>query len=155
MPRLLKAVLAVLLPLAAGGYSGYLTAGAINDWFLTLNKPSFNPPSWVFGPVWTLLYLLMGWSLYRIWRLPASTQRSTAMGVFFIQLILNFFWSLIFFRWQAMGFALLEIALLWISIAAMIHLFRKLDSTAGYINIPYLLWVSFATALNTAYWVLN
>lgn len=155
MPRSIKDIIAIMLPMVIGGYSGYLTAGAVNDWYLTLNKPSFNPPSWVFGPVWTTLYIVMGWSLYRIWCLPATPQRNKAMAVFFLQLTLNFFWSLIFFRWQAMGIALLEIALLWLSIAAMIHLFRKLDTAAGLVNIPYLLWVSFATVLNAAYWVLN
>jgi len=144
-----------MLPLVVGGISGFFTAGAVNDWYLTLNKPSFNPPSWVFGPVWTLLYLLMGWSLYRIWSLPASAQRNKAISVFFIQLTLNFFWSLIFFRWQAMGVALIEISALWITILWMIQLFRKLSPSAAIINIPYLLWVSFATALNAAYWSLN
>lgn len=155
MPNLFKAIIAILLPLVVGGCSGYLTAGAVNDWYLTLNRPSFNPPSWVFGPVWTTLYLVMGWSLYRIWRLPQTPQRNKAITIFTMQLTLNFFWSLIFFRWQAIGFALLEIVFLWFSITTMIHLFRKLDPPAGLINIPYLLWVSFATALNAAYWVLN
>jgi len=155
MPRILKAIIAIMLPLVVGGISGFFTAGAVNDWYLTLNKPSFNPPSWVFGPVWTLLYLLMGWSLYRIWSLPASAQRNKAISVFFIQLTLNFFWSLIFFRWQAMGVALIEISALWITILWMIQLFRKLSPSAAIINIPYLLWVSFATALNAAYWSLN
>lgn len=151
----IKAIVGILSPLVVGGYSGYLTAGAVNDWYLTLNRPSFNPPSWVFGPVWTALYLLMGWSLYRIWRLPPTPQRNRAIMLFSFQLILNFFWSIIFFRWQAIGCALLDIVLLWFSIAAMIHFFKKLDTAAGLVNIPYLLWVSFATALNAAYWVLN
>lgn len=155
MPRALKAIVSIILPLVIGGTSGYLTAGSVNDWYLTLNKPSFNPPSWVFGPVWTTLYIVMGWSLYRIWRLPPASQRNKAIAVFFFQLTLNFFWSLIFFRWQSLGMALAEIVVLWISIVTMIRLFRKLDGIAGLINIPHLLWVSFATVLNAAYWVLN
>lgn len=155
MGKSLKLILAILLPMVVGGFSGFLTANAINGWYATLHQPSFNPPNWVFGPVWTTLYLIMGISLYRIWRLPVSVERNQAIKIFTLQMTLNFFWSLIFFKWHLIGLALLEIIVMWIMIAAMIHHFRKLDAVAGYMNIPYLLWVSFASVLNGAYFILN
>lgn len=155
MPKSLKLIIAILLPMVIGGLSGFLTANSINDWYVTLNQPSFNPPNWVFGPVWTTLYLIMGISLYRIWRLPVSEERNKAIKIFALQMTLNFFWSLIFFKWHLIGLALVEIILMWLLIAAMIHHFRKLDAAAGYMNIPYLLWVSFASVLNGAYFILN
>ena len=155
MPKSLKLIIAILLPMVVGGFSGFLTANSINDWYVTLNQPSFNPPNWVFGPVWTTLYLIMGISLYRIWRLPATEERNQAIKIFALQMTLNFFWSLIFFKWHLIGLALLEIIVMWIAIAMMIHHFRKLDAAAGYMNIPYLLWVSFASVLNGAYFILN
>lgn len=155
MPKSLKLIIAILLPMVIGGLSGFLTANSINDWYVTLNQPSFNPPNWVFGPVWTTLYLIMGISLFRIWRLPVSEERNQAIKIFALQMTLNFFWSLIFFKWHLIGLALLEIIVMWIAIAMMIHHFRKLDAAAGYMNIPYLLWVSFASVLNGAYFILN
>ena len=155
MAKSLKLIIAILLPMVVGGFSGFLTANSINDWYTTLNQPSFNPPNWVFGPVWTTLYLIMGISLYRIWSLPVSDDRNKAIGIFALQMTLNFFWSLIFFKWHLIGLALTEIILMWFMIATMIHHFRKLDAAAGYMNIPYLLWVSFASALNGAYYFLN
>lgn len=146
---------AILLPLVVGGVSGFLTAEAIPGWYATLNQPSFNPPNWVFGPVWTTLYLVMGISLYKILLLPASKEKSVALNIFFLQLTLNFFWSLIFFRWHLIGFALVEIIFMWLSIALMIHKFKKLNKFAAYMNIPYLCWVSFASVLNASYYFLN
>ena len=155
MPKSIKLIIAILLPMVIGGFSGFLTANSINDWYTTLQQPSFNPPNWVFGPVWTTLYLIMGISFYRIWILPVSAERNFAIVVFFGQMILNFFWSLIFFRWHLIGTALAEIILMWVMIATMIHLFKKLDKVAGIMNVPYLLWVTFASVLNAAYFVLN
>ena len=155
MPKSIKLIIAILLPMVIGGFSGFLTANSINDWYTTLQQPSFNPPNWVFGPVWTTLYLIMGISFYRIWILPVSEERNFAIVVFFGQMILNFFWSLIFFRWHLIGTALAEIILMWVMIATMIHLFKKLDKVAGIMNVPYLLWVTFASVLNAAYFVLN
>jgi tryptophan-rich sensory protein len=155
MAKSLKLIIAILLPMLVGGFSGFLTANSINGWYTTLIQPSFNPPNWVFGPVWTTLYLIMGISLYRIWSLPVSEERNKAIGIFALQMTLNFFWSLIFFKWHLIGLALAEIILMWFMIATMIHHFRKLDAAAGYMNIPYLLWVSFASVLNGAYYFLN
>ncbi len=145
----------ILLPLLFGGVSGFLTAEAIPGWYVTLNQPSFNPPNWVFGPVWTTLYIVMGISLYKIVLSPPSKGKKTALIAFFFQLVLNFFWSLIFFRWHLIGFALMEIIVMWFSIAFMIYKFKKLNKFAAYINIPYLCWVSFASVLNASYYFLN
>jgi benzodiazapine receptor len=117
--------------------------------------PSFNPPGWIFGPVWTTLYILMGISLYLVLIKPDSALRTTAIRVFFLQLTLNFLWSFFFFYFRNIGLALVDILLMWGSIVWMIMLFRRIHPAAGYMNIPYLLWVSFATALNGAYLFLN
>ena len=148
-------VVCLFTPLIIGALSGVLSGDGINDWYPTLIKPSFNPPSWVFGPVWTILYILMGYSFYRIWMQHVSIHRIYATRLFIVQLILNFFWSLIFFRWHLTGLATIEIIILWISILLMIRSFLKLDRIAGYLQIPYLLWVSFATMLSASLWYLN
>lgn len=147
--------LCLIIPLAIGGLSGLLSSAGVTEWYITLNKPSFNPPSWVFGPVWTVLYLLMGYSFYRIYSQPISIHRLKATRLFVAQITLNFFWSLIFFRWQLTGWATVEILLLWITILLMIRAFVKLDPIAGYLQIPYLLWVSFASLLSGSLWYLN
>ena len=135
--------------------AGLFTAEAVPEWYATLNRPSFNPPNWLFGPVWTTLYLLMGISLFLIWKQSASKERNLAIFVFLLQIALNFFWSFIFFYYNLIGFALFEIIVLWISIASMLVLFYKIKPLAAYINIPYLLWVTFATILNVSYYLLN
>jgi len=145
----------IFIPLIIGGLSGFLSTEGIEAWYPSLNKPFFNPPSWVFGPVWTMLYLLMGYSSYRIWMQPVSIHRRKALLLFALQLSLNFFWSLIFFRWQLIGLATIEIILLWVSIILMIKSFIKLDMVAGYLQIPYLLWVTFASVLSGSLWYLN
>jgi len=153
--KILKFLLSILIPLFIGGFSGMLTAAEIPTWYTTLQRPSFGPPNAVFGPVWTLVCLLMGVSFYRIWMQPESSGRSRAMVLFGIQLVLNFFWSLIFFRWHSIGLALVEILLLWATLLGMIIAFNRVDKTAARMNIPYLLWVSFATVLNAGYFWLN
>jgi benzodiazapine receptor len=152
---ILKLIVSLLLPLCIGAFAGIFTMDAIPGWYETLNQPSFNPPNWVFGPVWTTLYLLMGISLFLIWKQGVSKIRNRAILVFMIQLILNFGWSFLFFYYHQLGFAFVEIFLLWLSIVSMILLFYKIKPLAAYINIPYLLWVTFATILNAAYYFLN
>ncbi|WP_254560902.1 TspO/MBR family protein [Dyadobacter diqingensis] len=151
----LKFTICIVPPLAVGAIAGFFTSKAIPGWYATLNQPSFNPPNWVFGPVWTTLYILMGLSIFLIWRLPASSTRTKAMVIYYIQLLLNFCWSFLFFYYKNMGFALIEIFLLWLNIVLMLLYFYKLKPAASYMNIPYLLWVSFATVLNGAYYLLN
>ncbi len=148
-------LISILIPLITGGISGYFTAEGITGWYQTLNAPSFNPPGWIFGPVWTTLYIIMGISLYLVLIKPDSALRTTAIRVFFLQLTLNFLWSFFFFYFRNIGLALVDILLMWGSIVWMIMLFRRIHPAAGYMNIPYLLWVSFATALNGAYLFLN
>jgi tryptophan-rich sensory protein len=131
------------------------TAPEIQTWYRTLSKPSFNPPSWVFGPVWTLLYLLMAIAAWRILHAPASTDRNAGLALFAIQLGLNLLWSWIFFRRHALGIALAEIICLWLAIALTAILFARIDSIAAWLLAPYLAWTAFASLLNGGIWRLN
>jgi len=151
----IKLILSLILPLSIGAFAGMFTSEAIPGWYATLNRPSFNPPNWLFGPVWTTLYLLMGISFYMIWKQEKSKERDLALLFFFIQLALNFAWSFIFFYFNKIGFAFAEIVLLWLSIVLMMIRFYKIKPITAYINIPYLLWVSFASMLNLSYYLLN
>lgn len=153
--NVIKLAISILLPLSVGAVAGMFTSQAVPTWYASLNRPSFSPPNWVFGPVWTTLYVLLGFSFFLIWKESPSKGRNSAIIVFSIQLLLNFAWSFIFFYFNFIGAALLEIILLWISIIAMIYLFYKIKPLAAYLNIPYLLWVSFATILNAGYYFLN
>ena len=155
LKNLLRLAGCIAVTLVVGGVSGFITAQSITGWYATLVKPSFNPPNYVFGPVWTLLYILMGFSLNMILNQPASVNRTKAIVAFGVQLFLNFWWSIIFFSFHQLGFAMAEIVLLWAFIIWMIIAFRKLKPVAGYLQIPYLLWVSFASALNLAIMLLN
>jgi benzodiazapine receptor len=153
--KTLKLILCLLITLAIGSISGIATAAGIKSWYLTLNKPFFNPPNYLFGPVWTLLYLLMGISIYLILQTPKTDMRKKAIIIFCVQLGLNFLWSFLFFKFQRVGIAFIEILLIWASILTMILTFYKLNKTAALLQIPYLLWVSFASILNGAIWWLN
>lgn len=153
--NVIKLAISILLPLSVGAVAGMFTSQAVPTWYASLNRPSFSPPNWVFGPVWTTLYVLLGFSFFLIWKESPSKGRNSAIIVFSIQLLLNFAWSFIFFYFNFIGAALLEIILLCISIIAMIYLFYKIKPIAAYLNIPYLLWVSFATILNAGYYFLN
>jgi translocator protein len=152
---LIKLIVSIALPLIVGAVAGIFTTKAIPGWYATLNRPIFNPPNWIFGPVWTVLYVLMGISLYLIWIQPPGQARTFALVAFFIQLLLNFGWSFLFFYFKSISLALVEIILLWLSIVITLILFYKIKPLATYINIPYLLWVSFATLLNASYFKLN
>ena len=150
-----KFLVSLLLPLGIGSIAGLFTAKAIPGWYALLNKPSFNPPNWVFGPVWTILYIILGISLFLIWKLESGKERNQAILIFFMQLLLNFGWSFFFFYFKMIGVALIEIIVLALSIVVMIYRFYKLKPLAAFINIPYLLWVTFASVLNAAYFFLN
>lgn len=152
---LLKLIISIIVPLSVGAIAGIFTAQATTTWYASLNRPSFNPPNWIFGPVWTILYILMGISLFLIWKEEASKERNIALLVFFLQLVLNFAWSFLFFYFHNLGLAFVEIVILWISIFIMLVLFYKINPIASYINIPYLLWVTFAAVLNASYFWLN
>ncbi|MBU1094959.1 MAG: tryptophan-rich sensory protein [Bacteroidetes bacterium] len=153
--KIIKLIVSIILPLAIGSIAGMFTSAGTSGWLDTLNSPSFRPPNWVFGPVWTILYLLMGFSLFLIWTQQTSRQRNLAIASFFVQLTLNFLWSFIFFSFHWIGIALTEIILLWVSIVIMLVLFYKIKPMAAYINIAYLLWVTFAAVLNASYYFLN
>jgi tryptophan-rich sensory protein len=137
-----------------GGISGIATVSGIKDWYVHLNKPFFNPPNYLFGPVWSLLYLLMGVSFYMILQ-SKSVAKKRAILIFFIQLFLNFWWSFLFFKFQLLGISMIEIILMWLSILWMIIDFKKINETAGYLQLPYLAWVTFASLLNASIWYLN
>ncbi|MGE0637409.1 MAG: TspO/MBR family protein [Bacteroidia bacterium] len=141
--------------LLIGFTSGIATAGGMRGWYDALEKPFFNPPSWVFGPAWTTLYTLMGIGLYMILQTPKSDARTTALIIFGVQLALNFAWSFLFFYFHRPGIALMEILTLWTFILLMILQFHKLSPTTGLLQLPYLAWVSFATLLNASIWYLN
>jgi translocator protein len=144
------------LPLIGGGITGALTAPAIRTWYRTLRKPSWNPPDSVFGPVWTALYASMGAALIRIWSLDRRrADVRFAIAVFALQLGLNLAWSLVFFRARRVDLALAEIAALDASVVATIASFRRLDPASAALLLPYLAWISFATALNASIWRLN
>jgi len=125
------------------------------EWYVSLNKPDWNPPGWVFAPVWTVLYLLMAIAAWLVWRAAGLAGARLALGCYLLQLALNAAWSWLFFGRQSIGGALADIILLWILIVATALLFRKHSRTAAALLVPYLLWVSFATVLNFTLWRLN
>jgi tryptophan-rich sensory protein len=148
-------IICLALPLAVGSLSALATAKDLAEWYPELIKPSFNPPNSVFGPVWTVLYLLMGVSFYMVWNTSSGELRTKAFLVFGVQLFLNFWWSVFFFSFQRPDVALAEICLLWLAVLYMIFTFKGVKPLAAYLQIPYLLWISFATVLNEAIWTLN
>jgi translocator protein len=155
MSKLIKFILSVALPLTIGAVAGFFTSESVRGWFQTINKPSFNPPSWVFAPVWTTLYILMGIAFYLIWIKPKSEKRDRAIIFYLLQLILNGAWSFIFFYAQQPGWAFAEIVVLWLMIIITMALFYQVSKPSVYFLIPYLLWVSFASILNFSIWSLN
>lgn len=151
-----KAALCVLLCVAVGAVAGLATTGGVREWYPTIAKPSWTPPNWLFGPVWTALYAAMGVSLYLIWRAGAAGRENrSGLALFAVQLVLNAAWSFLFFSVRAPGLALVEIVLLWLAIVATIVAAWPLSRLAATLLVPYLAWVSFALALNAAIWRLN
>ncbi len=127
----------------------------VDEWYAELAKPAWNPPNWIFGPVWTLLYLLMALAAWLVWREHGLSGATLPLGVFVLQLILNAGWSWIFFGRHEIGLALVEILILWAAILWTIIGFWRLNPLSGGLMVPYLLWVTFAAALNAAIWRLN
>ncbi|MBI2622381.1 tryptophan-rich sensory protein [Candidatus Microgenomates bacterium] len=151
-----KLILSVGVCLGAGVLGSIFTISSIPTWYATLNKPFFSPPNWIFGPVWTILYILMGVSLYLVWiKNPSTSLRTRVPTVFWIQLILNALWSIIFFGWKNPVLALVDILALWVAIFLTIKAFSKISKPAGNLLIPYLAWVTFASFLNLAIVLLN
>ncbi len=140
----------------AGVLGSLFTRPAIPTWYRTLHKPSFSPPDWIFGPVWVTLYLLMGISLFLVWRRAGQDPRIRgSMIPFFAQLGLNAFWSIAFFGFRSPLFGLVVILLLWIAIVWTLQRFYQISARGALLLLPYLLWVSFAVVLNIFLWVLN
>lgn len=152
----LKLLISVTIPLAVGGISSIASARGVRDWYSTLATPPFNPPSWVFAPVWTALYVGMGVAAFLVWQKGWSDEAvRVALACFVVQLVLNGLWSVLFFGLQSPGWALVDVVLLWLSIALTVVLFWRVLPAAGVIMLPYLAWVSFAAVLNGSIWVLN
>ncbi len=157
MNKYVKILLFVVTCIAVGYLSGMATQSSVTTWFPTLIKPSFNPPSWVFAPVWSMLYIMMGIAAGLVWN-RIDYEREVvrkALLFFVIQLILNALWSILFFGMKNPFLAFIEIILLWLMIYETYVKFGKIDKIAGYLFIPYLLWVSFAAVLNGSIWWLN
>lgn len=144
----------ILLTLAVGGLSGFLTSMGM-DSFDALTKPPLTPPSFLFPIVWTVLFILMGVGAARIFMTEPTAARNRALIVYVVQLAVNFLWSIIFFNLQAYGFAFFWLILLWVLILTMIYLFCKVDKPAALLQIPYAIWVTFAGYLNLMIWLLN
>jgi translocator protein len=142
----------VALCLSVAAVGGFATASSVIDWYPTLNKPSWNPPSWLFGPVWTVLYIMMAVAAWLVWKQDGSRPALILWGG---QLALNLAWSFLFFGARSPILGLIDIIGLWLAIAATIFLFAQKSRVAAYLMVPYLCWVSFATALNAAIVMLN
>ena len=176
--NLLKLLISIIICELAGVVGSIFTTPEISGWYKSLNKPSFNPPNWIFGPVWTIIFILMGVSLYLVWLNKWETKNKIRSGkikawnplsqkfltvwkkaniilIFILQLILNISWSAIFFGMRSPGAAFFEILMLWFAIIFMIINFYKISKTAALLLLPYILWVSFAAFLNYFIWILN
>ncbi len=143
------------LCLLISAVGGAVTLTSVNTWYQELIKPSFTPPDWIFSPVWLTLYLLMGISAWLVWRETRSKSKKLPFFVFGVQLALNLTWSFIFFGARSIGWALIEISFLWVAIAINIFLFWRIKNLAGWLLVPYILWVSFAIILNASIFELN
>jgi len=154
--KIIPLVLSIGVCFLAAGIGSRFTTSAIDTWYTTLQKPFFNPPNWIFGPVWTLLYLIMGISLYIVW-IAKVEKKAKLQGItfFFIQLALNVLWSILFFGLKSPTAALIGIIFLWLAIFLTIRSFLQISKKAGWLLIPYLVWVSFATILNLSIVILN
>lgn len=149
-------IICLIIPLSIGALGGFFTMEAVKTWYTTLNKPSFNPPNYLFGPVWSTLYAIMGIASYLIWKRRKVAENYTlAASVYFIQLVLNLMWSFIFFYQQQIGLALIEIIILLVAIIANSILFYRINKVAGLLYLPYIMWVSFATVLTYSIYMLN
>ena len=150
---MLAGFMAVCLTVSAIG--GAITSTSVGGWYQTLQKPTFNPPDWIFAPVWTTLYVFMAFAAWRVWRYPASPKRQSALTVFALQLALNLLWTTLFFGFQRIDLATIEIAVLLLCIIANTVLFWRIDIFAGALFVPYVIWVGYAAVLNGSLLLLN
>lgn len=151
-----KLLAAIAVSELAGVLGSIFTASSVREWYVTLTKAPLTPPSWVFGPVWTTLFALMGIAAFLVWQqgLKRNDVR-VALRLFIGQLALNLLWSILFFGARSPGAALIEIIVLWMAILATILAFKNISKPAAWLLVPYLLWVTFATYLNASIWILN
>ena len=174
-----RLLISIIICESAGVLGSVFTAPKIGAWYKALNKPSFNPPNWIFGPIWTVLFLLMGISLYLVWAknwepknrifnfrkkawniwsqkfLDGKWKRANIILIFGLQLVLNILWPVIFFGMQVPAAAFFELLMLWFAVLYIIINFYRVSKTAAYLLLPHILWVSFAGILNYFIWVLN
>lgn len=157
MNKIVKIIIALFICLMVGYSASVVTRPSVETWYPTIVKPSFNPPNWIFMPVWTMLYILMAVAAGLVWdKIKEQNEEvKKALGFFLIQLTLNAIWSYIFFGLKNPMLALIEIALLWLMIYETYLKFLKINKTAGYLLIPYMAWVAFAGILNASIWWLN
>ncbi|TQQ83100.1 tryptophan-rich sensory protein [Halonotius terrestris] len=156
--RPLLALVVAILTVELVGVSGALfTAQGLTEWYATLRQPALAPPNWVFGPVWTVLFALIGGALWLVWRQAPSSPQAVrlAVGVFAIHFVFNLGWSAVFFGLQEIGLGLVVIVVLWLLIVTTMWTFNRVDRRAALLLVPYLLWVSFAAYLNYGFWLLN
>ena len=147
-------IISTLMCQLAGFIGSFFTIKSVSTWYLTLNKPLFSPPSWIFSPVWIILYLLMSISFYLVWT-SKSKNKKIALNFFLIQLSFNTLWPILFFGLKSISLAFIDIVLLWIFILITISSFYKISKMSAYLLAPYILWVSFAMILNFSIFMIN
>ena len=150
-----RLVIALAAPLVVAFVSGLATAGGVSEWYPELVKPSFTPPNWVFGPAWTVLYLMMGVSAWLVWRRQDEVDVRRPLTWFVVQLGLNAAWSVLFFGLRSPAAGMVDILLLWLAIGATVRAFAPVSKPAAALLLPYWAWVTFAAALNGGIWLLN
>ncbi len=154
--KIIKLAASIILCQLAGVIGSFFTTPAIPNWYQTLSKPFFTPPKWLFAPVWIILYLLMGISLFLVWEKKARDPRiKSALIIFFIQLALNSFWSVSFFGFRSPLMGFINIVFLWLAILWTLQKFLKISRISGILMVPYFAWVSFAAVLNFSILILN
>ncbi|MFC1801473.1 TspO/MBR family protein [Nanoarchaeota archaeon] len=151
-----KLIISVVIPLLAGFIGSFFTTSSVSTWYQTIVKPSFNPPGWIFGPVWTVLFILMGVALYLVWN-QGWKKKKVKIAIYFFsaQMVLNVVWSFLFFYMQKPLYSFIEIIFLWVAILGTIITFYKVDKKNLYLLAPYILWVTFAAVLNFTIYYLN
>jgi len=153
-----KLAAAIVVSQLAGVIGSVFTVSSIQTWYAVIQKPVFNPPGWIFAPVWIVLYFLMGVSLFLVWKSDPSAdlkERKKGISLFFLQLVLNALWSVIFFGLHNPFWAFIEIIVLWLAILLTIISFSKISKKAAYLLLPYIVWVSFASILNFSILIIN
>ena len=153
--QILGLVVSLTICAVASGIGGIITAGSVTTWYRTLQKPFFNPPDWVFAPVWTTLFVMMAVAAWRVWRVRHWPSTKTALMLHATQLVLNVMWSALFFGARSPGAALVDVVILLAFVLLTARAFHAIDRVAAWLMVPYAVWVAFATLLNVAIWRLN